>query len=333
MKTLIIAEVGVNHNGSLELAKKLIDVAAESGADIVKFQTFRADELTTKTARKAHYQRNVNNINETQQAMLRGLELTNAMHKELIAHCAINHIKFLSTGFDIESINFLVSLGIDCLKIPSGEITNLPYLRHIGSMEKKIILSTGMSNLGEIEEAINIIENSGTPRKNITLLHCTSEYPAQIDHINLNAMKTIKNAFAVDVGYSDHSKGIEISIAAVALGASIIEKHLTLDKNLPGPDHQASLEPSEFKLMVNGIRNIERALGDGIKRVMPPEIEMKLIARRSIVAKCDISAGQRFSVENITVKRPGTGISPMLWSYILGKIAKHNFSVDEQIEI
>lgn len=333
MKTLIIAEIGVNHNGSLELAKKLIDEAAESGADIAKFQTFRAEELVTKTAGKANYQLKGTNLNETQQEMLRQLELTDVMHAELITHCKKNNINFLSTGFDIKSINFLVSLGVNCFKIPSGEITNLPYLRHIGSIGGEVILSTGMSDLGEIEDAISILEHSGTPRKNISLLHCTSEYPASIDQINLKAMKTIKNAFNVNVGYSDHSQGIEVPIAAVALGASIIEKHLTLNKNLPGPDHQASLEPSEFKSMVTSIRNIERALGDGIKRVMPSEIDMKMVARKSIVAKCVISPGEKFTEENIATKRPGTGISPMLWDSILGKVAKRNFSVDEQIDL
>ena len=331
-RTLIIAEAGVNHNGNLDLAKKLIDVAAEAGADFVKFQTFTADSLVTHTAKKADYQKKTTDGNESQLEMLRRLELTPAMHKELIAHCASRNIGFFSTGFDIESVDLLVSLGQNQLKIPSGEITNLPYLRHIGQLGKPVILSTGMAILGEIEAAIDVLEQAGTSRANLTVLHCTTEYPTPMAEVNLRAMQSIHKAFGVAVGYSDHTQGIEVAIAAVALGASVIEKHFTLDRNLPGPDQKASLEPDELKAMVAAIRNIEIALGDGIKRLTPSEAKNKPVARKSLVASNPIKAGEVFSTQNITAKRPGTGISPMRWDTILGRRARRDFALDELIE-
>jgi N,N'-diacetyllegionaminate synthase len=263
--------------------------------------------------------------------MLRKLELTEAMHYELISHCVSRDIKFFSTGFDLESIDMLANLGQELFKIPSGEITNLPYLRHIGQLEKNVILSTGMSSMNEIESAINVIEESGTPRGRITVLQCTSAYPAPAQDVNLIAIQNIRNKFGVEVGYSDHTLGIEISLAAVALGATVIEKHFTLDRTLPGPDHKASLEPSELKFMIEGIRKIEQALGDGNKRVMPSEVDNQKIARKSIVAKLDINAGQLFTEENLTTKRPGTGISPMEWDNLIGKKSSRNYYADELI--
>ena len=332
MKVLMIAEAGVNHNGDIDIAKKLIDVAADAGADLVKFQTFNADRLVTKYASKADYQKLASNNNESQQFMLRKLELTEAMHHELIAHCALRGIGFFSTGFDIESINLLVSFGQELFKIPSGEITNLPYLRHIGKLGKEVILSTGMSSIDEIESAINALEYSGTPRASITVLHCTTAYPAPMSDINLHAMQNIRSKFGVDVGYSDHSLGIEISLAAVALGATVVEKHFTLDRTLPGPDHKASLEPEELKSMIAGIRNIEEALGDGLKRLMPSEVNNRDVARKSVVARLPIIAGQVLNEENLTTKRPGTGISPMDLDNLIGKKAHRDYSVDELID-
>lgn len=333
-RTIIIAEVGVNHNGDIELAKRLIDVAAGAGADIVKFQTFNADRLVTRTAKKADYQNQATGSKESQHEMLCCLELTYEMHKELIAHCAACNIEFFSTGFDIESVDLLVSLGQDHFKIPSGEITNLPYLRHIGRLGKKaIILSTGMATLGEIEAAIDVLEQAGTPRANMTVLHCTTEYPTPMAEVNLRALQSIHTAFGVAVGYSDHTPGIEVAIAAVAMGATVIEKHFTLNRNLPGPDHKASLEPEELKAMISAIRNIEIALGDGIKRLTPSEARNKPIARKSLVASRAIRVGEVFSAQNITAKRPGTGISPMRWDEIIGHVAPRNFSADELIEL
>ena len=332
MKVLIIAEAGVNHNGDINVAKKLIDVAADAGADLVKFQTFSADRLVTESASKADYQKLATDNVESQHTMLRKLELTEAMHHELIAHCALRGIGFFSTGFDIESINLLVSFGQELFKIPSGEITNLPYLRHIGKLGKEVILSTGMSSMDEIESAINALEESGTPRVRITVLHCTTAYPVPMSDVNLRAMQSIRTKFGVDVGYSDHTLGIEISMAAVTLGATIIEKHFTLDRTLPGPDHKASLEPSELKSMIDGIRNIEQALGDGIKRLMPSEFSNRDVARKSVVARLPISSGQVLNEENLATKRPGTGISPMKWGNLLGKKAHRDYSVDELID-
>ena len=332
-RTLIIAEAGVNHNGDLGLAKQLIDVAAEAGADLVKFQTFNADRLVTRSARKADYQTLTTDGDESQHEMLRRLELTAEMHRELIAHCTARNIGFFSTGFDIESIDLLVSLGQDHFKIPSGEITNLPYLRHIGRLNKAVILSTGMATMDEIEAAIDVLGQAGTLRANSTVLHCTTQYPTPMAEVNLRVMQSIHSAFGVAVGYSDHTPGIEVAIAAVAMGAYVIEKHFTLDCNLPGPDHKASLEPEELKAMVAAIRNIEVALGDGIKRLTAGEAKNKSVVRKSLVANRAINVGEIFSVENITVKRPGTGISPMRWDEVMGCPAPRDFSADELIEL
>jgi N,N'-diacetyllegionaminate synthase len=330
--TLIIAEAGVNHNGDLQIAKRLVDAAAAAGADVVKFQTFNASRQVTRNAKKTDYQIQTTDSSESQHTMLQRLELSEAMHHQLIEHCASSQIGFFSTGFDIECVDLLVSLGQEQFKIPSGEITNLPYLRHIGQLGKKIILSTGMSTLGEIEAAIDVLEQAGTPRSMLTVLHCTTEYPTPMAEVNLRAMQNIRTAFGVDVGYSDHTPGIEVAIAAVAMGASVIEKHFTIDRALPGPDHQASLEPAELKAMVAGIRNIEAALGDGIKRLTPSESKNKPVVRKSLVASRTIKAGEVFTSENLTVKRPGTGVSPMRWDEFLGNKAKRDFAADELIE-
>jgi N,N'-diacetyllegionaminate synthase len=332
MKTLIIAEAGVNHNGDINLAKKLIDIAANAGADLVKFQTFSSGRLVTFGAAKAEYQILATDNDESQQEMLRKLELSESMHHELIAHCASQNIGFLSTGFDIESIDMLVGLGQELFKVPSGEITNLPYLRHIGKLKKDVILSTGMSNMKEIEAAINVIEESGTHRSKVTVLHCTTAYPAPVSDVNLRAMQSIRNEFEVAVGYSDHTLGIEIPIAAVALGATVIEKHFTTDRSQPGPDHKASLEPSELKSMIDGIRAVELALGDGNKRLMPSEISNLAIARKSIVASQQIYPGEIFTEQNLTAKRPGIGISPMEWNKLIGTVARRLYLTDELID-
>lgn len=333
MRTLIIAEAGVNHGGSLELARNLVDEAALAGADVVKFQTFNATKLATNSAPKAEYQiKNAGGL-ESQFEMLKKLEMTDQMHTELINHCSSVGIKFLSTGFDIESNQYLFDLNMPFFKVPSGELTNLPYLRHISSLGKEIALSTGMANLSDIEAAIDALEQAGTSRNRITVLHCTTEYPTPAEDVNLHAMVNIGKSFGVNVGYSDHTLGIEVPIAAVALGATVIEKHFTLDRNLPGPDHRASLEPGELKAMVQGIRNIEKALGDGIKRPSPSELKNKPIARKSIVAACSIKAGEIFSEKNLTAKRPGTGISPMQWDNVIGCTASRDFNEDELIEL
>ena len=329
--TLIIAEAGVNHNGDMGLAKRLIDVAADAGADLVKFQTFSAERLATQSAPKADYQNQTTDRVESQFAMLKQLELSMQMHEVLIAHCQQRNIGFFSTGFDIQSLDYLASLGAERFKIPSGEITNLPYLRHIGGFGKPVILSTGMATLGEIEAALEAVETAGTPRTHITMLHCNTEYPTPMQDVNLRAMCSIHDAFGVAVGYSDHTSGIEVPIAAVALGATVIEKHLTLDRNLSGPDHKASLEPDEFAAMVRAIRNIEQAMGDGIKRPSPSEAKNKPIARKSLVAAKQIRAGEQFTDENVTVKRPGTGISPMRWDEVMLLRARFDFSVDDPI--
>jgi len=333
MKVLIIAEAGVNHNGDLKIAKKLVDTAAEAGADLVKFQTFNADRLVTNAARKAAYQIQATGSRESQHEMLRRLELTEDMHQELIAHCAARNIGFFSTSFDIESTDLLVSYGQEQFKIPSGEITNLPYLRHIGQLGRPVILSTGMSTMDEIGSALRILANSGTPKNAITVLHCTTEYPTPMPEVNLRAMISIRENFRVKVGYSDHTLGIEVAVAAVAMGATVIEKHFTLDRNLPGPDHKASLEPSELKSMVVAIRNIEVALGDGIKRPTPSETKNIPVVRKSIIASKAIQAGEIFKNENLTTKRPGTGISPMRFDEVLSKKARRNFAEDELIEL
>lgn len=331
-RTLIIAEAGVNHNGSLELAKKLIDVAVDAGVDYVKFQTFKALNLASKNAEKASYQKkNTNNSEESQLEMLKKLELSKEMHFALIDYCNEKGIKFLSTGFDLESIAFLNKIDIDLFKIPSGEITNLPYLRKIGSLGKPIIISTGMSNIEEIEKALEVLINAGAKKEHITVLHCNTDYPTPMQDVNLSAMNTIKEKFDVQVGYSDHTLGIEIPIAAVAMGATVIEKHFTLDKTMEGPDHKASLEPGELKAMVDGIRNIEIALGDGIKKASASESKNIEIARKSIVASKKINSGDVFTEDNITVKRPGNGMSPMLWDSIIGTKANKDYEEDDLI--
>ena len=303
-------------------------MSAKAGADLVKFQTFSAERLVTQSAPKAHYQTVTTDQAQSQFTMLRQLELTADMHQSQIAHCQTRGIGVFSTGFDIESLDYLASLGAERFKIPSGEITNLPYLRHIGAFAKPVILSTGMASLYEIESAIDALEAAGTARERITILHCNTEYPSPLADVNLLAMQSICEAFGVAVGYSDHTPGIEVPIAAVALGATVIEKHLTLDRNLPGPDHKASLEPDEFAAMVRAIRNRELALGDGIKRPSPSEIKNKPIARKSLVAAQAIRAGEPFSQENITAKRPGTGISPMRWDDVIGRVARRDFAVE-----
>jgi N-acetylneuraminate synthase len=334
MKTLIIAEAGVNHNGDMSLAKELIAAAAEAGADLVKFQTFIAANIISRSAPKAEYQKGATDPQESQQEMVRKLELTRDNHLELIAECQKQGVSFFSTAFDKDSIDLLEELGgSDIVKVPSGELTNLPYLRYLTRHGKRVLLSTGMANLGEIEAAINVVEQAGTPRDKITVLHCTTEYPTPMEDVNLRAMVNIGKAFGVSVGYSDHTPGIEVPIAAVALGATVIEKHFTLDRSLPGPDHRASLEPNELKAMVQGIRNIEKALGDGIKRPSPSELKNKPIARKSLVAARPIKAGEAFTEDNLMAKRPGTGISPMQWDDVIGRTAPRDFSEDELIEL
>lgn len=331
-KTLIIAEAGVNHNGDIGLAKKLIEAAAAAQVDYVKFQTFNSKKLVSKNAQKASYQKeNTGNVSESQLAMLQKLELSKEMHLELIDYCNSQKVKFLSTGFDLDSIDFLNELDIDLFKIPSGEITNLPYLRKIGSLRKPIIISTGMADIAEIRDAINVLVKAGANKSDITVLHCNTEYPTPMQDVNLLAMNTIRDTFEVSVGYSDHTLGIEIPIAAVALGATVIEKHFTLDNTMEGPDHKASLEPGELKAMVNGIRNIENALGHGRKEPSNSEKKNKVIARKSIVAKTRIKKGNIFNLDNITIKRPGSGISPMLWDDIIGKVATKDYEEDDLI--
>jgi len=331
MSVFIIAEVGVNHNGSLELAKQLVDVAKDCGADAVKFQTFKAATLVTKAAKQADYQTTNTGKQESQFDMLKRLELSEEDHQELVVHCQQQQIEFMSTPFDLQSIQFLNGLGVERFKIPSGEITNYPYLKMVGAYNKEIVLSTGMATLSEIEAALNLLIDSGTDKDKITILHATTDYPTQMQDVNLTAMQTIAQAFKVKVGYSDHTPGIEVPTAAVALGASIIEKHFTLDKNLPGPDHKASLEPDELKAMVKAIRNIEVALGDGIKRPSVSEQKNMQVARKSLIALTDIKKGDVFSEQNLTVKRPGLGISPMRWNEIIGKVAQKDYQADELI--
>lgn len=332
-KTLIIAEAGVNHNGDINLAKKLIDVAVSAGADLVKFQTFKADQLVTQTIDQAKYQAANTGTGETQYQMLKRLELSEAQHRELINYCNVRGIGFFSTAFDIESLEFLISLDQKIFKIPSGEITNYPYLVSIGKLGSQVIMSTGMATLSEIEAAIGVLEEAGTPRSKLTVLHCTTAYPTPIEEVNLKAMKTIGSLFGVEVGYSDHTLGIEVSVAAVALGATTIEKHFTLNRNLPGPDHKASLEPDELKQLVSSIRNIERALGDGIKKPTASELINRLPARKVIVAKCDIAKGELFTELNLSTKRAGDGLSPMRWKEVIGNKASKSFIANELISI
>ncbi len=330
-KVFIIAEAGVNHNGSLLLAKKLIDVAVDAGVDAVKFQTFKTENLVTKNAQKALYQSDKNNLDESQFEMLKKLELDVNTHNDLIAYCNDKKIMFLSTPFDLDSIDLLNELKLNIFKIPSGEITNLPYLRKIGRLNKKIILSSGMSNIGEIEMALDLLTSSGTKIENITVLHANTQYPTPLEDVNLRAMITIGNTFNVNYGYSDHTLGIEVDIAAVAMGASVIEKHFTLDKNMDGPDHKASLEPNELKEMVKSIRNIEVALGNTTKKASNSEISNILIARKSLVAKEDIKKGDFFTKKNLTVKRPGNGISPMRWDEYINKVSNYDYKKDDLI--
>ena len=332
MSVFIIAEAGVNHNGSIELAKQLIDVAVEAGVDAVKFQTFKAEKLVSKNAQKAKYQQeNMRDSDDSQFSMLKKLELDVATHKELIAYCNSKNIMFLSTPFDHDSIDLLNDLKLPIFKIPSGEITNLPYLRHIGSLKKEVILSTGMADIGEIEDALDVLVNAGTSKENITVLHANTMYPTPMEDVNLKAMVTIGNTFDVTFGYSDHTLGIEVDVAAVAMGASCIEKHFTLDKNMEGPDHKASLEPSELIEMVKSIRNIELALGSKVKKPSKSETPNIEVARKSIVASCTIQKGEKLSENNLAIKRPGNGISPMRWDEVVGSIAQKDYEVDELI--
>lgn len=330
-KIFIIAEAGVNHNGDIEIAKKLVDVAVAAGADAVKFQTFKAETLVCKDARKAEYQMETTDKDESQFAMLKRLELTPNMHEKLMDYCEQKRIMFLSTPFDIESLHYLVNCGIALLKIPSGEITNYPLLREAAGSGKKIILSSGMSTLDEVRDAMEVLRENGCP--DLTVLHCNTEYPTPYKDVNLKAMCTMREALNIPVGYSDHTPGIEAAVAAAALGAEVIEKHFTLDRNMEGPDHKASLEPDELAEMVRAIRNVELALGDGKKEPSDSEKKNIEIARKSIVARCDIKAGEIFTEENLTAKRPGGGISPMEWNQVLNREAKRDFAADEMIEL
>lgn len=331
--TIIIAEAGVNHNGSIELAKKMVEVAKECGVDYIKFQTFKAENIANKFAVQAEYQKKNLHRDSTQLDMLRRLELSEDDFIILKEFCNKVGVKFMSTPFDLESIDFLSGLNMEYMKVPSGEITNLPYLRKIASKGIPVIMSTGMCRLGEIESALDVLYDGGLTSDEITLLHCNTEYPTPMSDVNLQAMQTLRSAFGTKVGYSDHTKGIEVPIAAVAMGATVIEKHFTLDKTLPGPDHVASLNPIELKAMIGAIRNIECAIGTPIKQVSSSERKNITVARKSIVAAKNIRAGEIFTVQNLTVKRPGSGVSPMLWDSIIGKIAKHDFAADELIKL
>lgn len=330
-KVFIIAEAGVNHNGSIDVAKKLVDAAVLAGADAVKFQTFKAENLVCRNARKADYQMETTDQEEPQFDMLKKLELTPEMHEQLIDYCRQKGIMFLSTPFDIDSLHYLIRCGIGIIKIPSGEITNYPFLREIGRTGKRVIISSGMSSLDEVRDAVKVLKDYGS--RDITVLHCNTEYPTPFADVNLQAMITMREELGVAVGYSDHTQGIEVPIAAAALGASVIEKHFTLDKNMEGPDHKASLEPAELHAMLHAIRNIESAIGDGKKKPSESEKKNISIVRKSIVAKCGIEEGEIFTEDNLTTKRPGTGLSPMCWEQVIGSRAKRNFSEDELIEL
>jgi N,N'-diacetyllegionaminate synthase len=329
----IIAEAGVNHNGSLEMALQLVDIAADAGADAVKFQTFTADALVSKTAQKADYQKQTTSADESQYAMLKRLELSKEDHLAIIKRCQARQIQFLSTPFDSSSIALLHTLGMTTYKVPSGELTNLPYLRQVGAVAQQVILSTGMANLAEVEDALQVLLAAGLTRDQVIILHATTEYPCPLDEVNLTAMLTLKHAFSVVVGYSDHTKGIEIPVAAVAMGAKVIEKHFTLDNRLAGPDHKASLEPNELVAMVRAIRHVELALGNGIKQPTASEQKNMAVARKSLVASTLIKKGELLTPDNVTVKRPGTGISPMRWDDVIGRAARKEFMADEQIEL
>jgi N-acetylneuraminate synthase len=334
-RVIIIAEAGVNHNGDINKARRLIDKAVEAGVDYIKFQTFKTESCISKNAVKADYQiENTQNSSESQLEMVKKLELTFEQFVELEKYCTQKNIKFLSTGFDSESLVFLAQLGITIAKVPSGEITNLPYLRQVASLFPEVILSTGMATIDEIKDTVKVLIDNGVSKDKITILHCNTEYPTPMEDVNLRAMLHIQRELGLPIGYSDHTLGIEVPIAAVALGATVIEKHFTLDKTLPGPDHKASLEPDELKAMVSAIRNIEKAIGgSGLKEVSKSEEKNKPIARKSIVAATDIKKGNIFTPENLTVKRPGTGISPMQWDEVIGKEAKRDFQEDELIEL
>ena len=330
--TLIIAEAGVNHNGSIELAKQLIDAAADAGVEKEQGQTFKTENLVSRSAKMADYQKRNMSVGENSQySMLKKLELSPQQHYELVSYCNEKGINFFSTAFDLDSVDFLASLHLGLWKIPSGEITNYPYLRKIASYKEPVILSTGMSTFDEIADAISVLIKFGVSKEQITILHCNTEYPTPMNDVNLKAMHTIGEKFSVNVGYSDHTQGIEVPIAAVALGATVVEKHFTLDCTMDGPDHKASLEPQELKAMVTAIRNIEQALGNEEKKVSTSEGRNKSVARKSIVAAKDIEKGELLTEENLTVKRPGGGISPMKWEYIIGTRAIRTFEADEQI--
>lgn len=331
----IIAEAGVNHNGSIELAKKLVEKAKEAGVDYIKFQTFKASKLVTKAAKQAEYQqKNIGKEGDSQYQMLKKLELSPEEHEILIDYCHQLGIKFFSTAFDFDSIEYLHSLNLGLWKIPSGEVTNYPFLKRIAAFNEPTILSTGMCDMEDVRAAVDALYKNGLSKENLILLHCNTEYPTPFEDVNLKAMDALRNEFGVEVGYSDHTKGIEVPIAAVALGATVIEKHFTLDRNMEGPDHKASLEPDELKAMVSAIRNIEKAVGgDGTKHVSESEKKNIAIARKSIVAACEIKAGEVFTEQNLTVKRPGNGVSPMRWEEVLGQNAKRDFNEDELIEL
>lgn len=330
MKTLIIAEAGVNHNGNFEIAKQLVDKAVEAGADIVKFQTCKAENVISRYADKAEYQKVTTGEADSQLEMVRKLMLTYEEYGQLKEYCDEKGITFLSTAFDLPSVDYLHSIGMKLWKIPSGEITNLPLLIKIASLHEPIIMSTGMSELSEVADAVKVLIENGA--SDITLLHCTTEYPAPYEDVNLKAMETMRDAFDLPVGYSDHTKGLEIPVAAVARGACVIEKHFTLDRNMEGPDHKASIEPDELKQMVSMIRHVEVAIGDGVKKVSASEAKNQDIARKSIIAKTTIKAGDTFTEDNITTKRPGNGINPMHWFELIGKKAKHDYEEDYLIE-
>lgn len=332
-RTLIIAEAGVNHNGSLEMAKQLIDAAAAAGVDYVKFQTFKAEKLTSKQARMAEYQKNNTGIDESQLAMLKKLELSEQDHYELIRYCNQRGVKFFSTAFDSDSVQFLHQLGLGLWKVPSGELTNYPYLKQIAQYHEPIILSTGMSEMSDVEAAMQVLLDNGLQKSQIIVLHCNTEYPTPYEDVNLRAMQTMREKLGVEIGYSDHTRGIEVPIAAVALGASVIEKHFTLDRALPGPDQAASLEPNELKQMVEAIRHLEKALGSAEKTISVSERKNIAIARKSIVAARNIRKGEILTDDNLTVKRPGDGISPMEWEHVIGTISVRDFEEDEQIEL
>ena len=334
MSVLIIAEAGVNHNGSIKIAKQLIDEAVNAGVDIIKFQTFNAEKLVSKSAKRAEYQRkNIGDGNDSQYDMLKKLELSKENHEELITYCKEKGIRFWSTAFDFESMDYLHSLKLGLWKIPSGEITNYPFIRKISSYNEPIIMSTGMCEEKDIQNAIDVLIKYGIKKEQITLLHCNTQYPTPYQDVNLKAMISIKETFDLPIGYSDHTLGIEVPIAAVAMGATVIEKHFTLDRNLPGPDHKASLEPVELKAMVSAIRHIEQALGDGIKKVSDSERGNISVARKSIVAACSIKKGELLTENNLTVKRPGTGLSPMLWENVIGTTAIKDYEEEDLIQL